>query len=370
MRFIDRSLTNMCLKKSGNVAMLLSIIIPVYNLEHYIVKTLDALLNVESDDYEVIVINDGSSDASEEIVRKYITCHPGNKILFYSKDNGGVSSARNYGVQKAHGEYLLYLDGDDSLAGDSLNLVLQSLRENKPDILFWPFQTVNSNGKVLDLHSFKIGQHYQAEGKYGIFDMLKARDFYLVIGNAAYKRSFIIQKELSFTEGCVAGEDMEFTWKCLASAQQIRFIPGALLQYVQRETSTIHNYNIKRFDSIAALERTGQYLYDLNQNASADLVIGEELVINYIGTYRKCLEQKMKESKLGSCRAVRYLNDDIDREYPDLRKKIDSLLKSHCSTFPINRVSIFSLSPILYMRFAQANQFVQKIRLRKRMSAQ
>ena len=97
--------------------MKLSIIVPVYNLEKYIAKTLDSLLSIRfSYDYEIIVVNDGSTDASETVIRDYQ--QKTDKIRLFTIENGGVSNARNVGIHHAQGQYITFMDGDDTVEPD------------------------------------------------------------------------------------------------------------------------------------------------------------------------------------------------------------------------------------------------------------
>lgn len=338
--------------------MLLSIIIPVYNLENYIVGTLDTLLPAR-EDVEIVIVNDGSTDCSDQVMSDYISRTASN-IRYFKQKNCGVSSARNLGAAKATGEYVLFLDGDDVLADGSLTKIYESLSVSKPDILFWPYHTVSEQWLVLNQHSFKVDSQYTNKGSAALLDLLKTRSFYLVIGNAAYKKEVLVHNGLEFTPGCVAGEDMEFTWKALSLAKCVQFLPSALLKYIQREGSTIHRYSISRFDSCAALLRTGKYLHEQGQSESAKLVSGIELLVNYMGTYRLCLEQKMKEEKMGALTASKQVINDIQQHYPGLDEQAYRLLKQHRKFFPINKAALFSLSPIMYMRFAQFRQSVHR----------
>ena len=97
--------------------MKLSIIVPVYNLEDYIAATLDSLLSIHfSSNYEIVVINDGSTDGSESVIRDYQQKQ--SRIVLYSIKNQGVSNARNVGISKATGEYITFVDGDDTVEPD------------------------------------------------------------------------------------------------------------------------------------------------------------------------------------------------------------------------------------------------------------
>ena len=94
-----------------------SVIVPVYNVEKYLNQCLDSLVNQTLEDIEIIVVNDGSPDNSQSIIDDYVKRYP-KKVFSYIKKNGGLSSARNFGVEKAKGEYLAFVDSDDYIKKD------------------------------------------------------------------------------------------------------------------------------------------------------------------------------------------------------------------------------------------------------------
>lgn len=98
--------------------MKFSIVIPVYNVEEYIDKCLNSVLNQTYKDFEVIIVNDGSPDNSIQIIDRYVKMDDRFKV--YSKENGGLSAARNFGVKKVSGDYLIFLDSDDYIEKDLL----------------------------------------------------------------------------------------------------------------------------------------------------------------------------------------------------------------------------------------------------------
>ena len=116
--------------------MKVSVIVPVYNVENYIAKCLDSLVNQTLKDIEIIVINDGSPDNSEEIIKKAQEKY--KNIIYLKKENGGVSSARNYGLKKATGEYIYFLDGDDYLLNDALENFYNKAKSGDFDMVIAP----------------------------------------------------------------------------------------------------------------------------------------------------------------------------------------------------------------------------------------
>jgi|LFRM01.1.fsa_nt_gb glycosyltransferase involved in cell wall biosynthesis len=342
--------------------MLLSIIVPVYQLEKYISKTLDSLTRKPISEIEIIIVNDGSKDNSEQVIETYIQQHPENNILLYTIENAGVSAARNFGTLKASGEYLLYLDGDDLLTDGSLDNILNSLDNDKPDILYWAYDVITESGDCVVKYPHKPIEAVQS-GANALLDLLVNKSMYLVIGNAAYKRQMLEENKLEFSKGCVAGEDMEFTFKAISASESVIYCADALLQYLQRESSTVHRYNIRRFDSIAALKRASVFISsnsDPRISKLSPLVSRQETLINYIGTYRMGLEQVMKEYKLSSGPAMRFLNKELDKNYPELRTQVRKQLISSNHYLPLNRLGIFSLSPVLYMYIARYRLKFQK----------
>ena len=137
--------------------MLLSVIIPLYNKEDSIAVTIDSVLTQDFADYEIVVVDDGSTDSSVDVVRSIKS----EKISVYQKENGGPSSARNYGVKKANGEWVLFLDADDRLTPDALRLIQYTISKKRHvDIFTFNFYTEfeghvslfrpsHANGRVL-----------------------------------------------------------------------------------------------------------------------------------------------------------------------------------------------------------------------------
>src|SRR5690606_37960744 len=124
--------------------MKLSVIIPVYNVEKYVAQCLDSVLdqNFEPNDYEIIVVNDGSTDGSLAIVQDYANKHKHIKLI--DKKNGGVGSARNCGMDHAQGKYIYFIDSDDYLIPNCLNVLVDTCERHKLDVLTFLFTIFSS----------------------------------------------------------------------------------------------------------------------------------------------------------------------------------------------------------------------------------
>ena len=111
---------------------MVSIIVPVYNVEKYLKRCIDSLLAQDYNSYEIILINDGSKDSSPKICEKYAKCH--SNIHYYSKENGGLSSARNYGVKMAKGNYITFVDSDDYVSTTYVSDLVYLLKKHKAEM--------------------------------------------------------------------------------------------------------------------------------------------------------------------------------------------------------------------------------------------
>ena len=109
----------------------LSVIVPVYNVEKYLSRCLTSLINQTLDNIEIIIVNDGSTDKSDEIIREYKKAN--NNIIYVTKENGGLSSARNFGLIYATGEYIAFLDSDDYVDRNIYKKMYEKAKETNSD---------------------------------------------------------------------------------------------------------------------------------------------------------------------------------------------------------------------------------------------
>ena len=186
--------------------MKLSVIIPVYKAENTIRRCLDSLLNQPHDDVEIIVINDGSPDSSAEICSSYTEKHP--EIRYIEKENGGVSTARNMGLDIARGDYVAFVDSDDWVYDNYFSTILTHLSENDWDLLqFSQNYTDGKNEKARIQESFESTDHKV------IFDKIVEYMCHKHINkpiDKVYKRSIIEENHIRFHKDLCVGEDRTF----------------------------------------------------------------------------------------------------------------------------------------------------------------
>lgn len=206
--------------------MKLSIIIPVYNMEQYLEKCLDSVTSqpsVSIDDFEVIVVNDGSKDSSQDILDKYDW--KGANHLLLKKENGGLSSARNFGLPHAKGTYVWFVDSDDWIDNDCLVKIFPSL--DGADAIHYPsyYRETNNNSYIEGCMSI---------GSTGP-NLIKSKYQYPV-QFTIYRTDFLKQNDLTFQHGIVM-EDLHFTPRALYKAKTVRVVDFPVYHYLLRQGS-------------------------------------------------------------------------------------------------------------------------------------
>lgn len=206
----------------------LSIVIPVYRVQDYLPACLDSAILPGREDYEIIVVDDGSPDRSGEIAEEYARRHPG-LIRVLHQPNGGLGAARNTGIEAAKGEYLLFLDSDDSLAPGAVEEMLEELRQ-PCDILIFDYLCVSETGRSLD--------YQKGCGKEGDFSLTDYPGLLLELPSACNKlwRRSLFAGGLRFP-GRLWFEDLATSPRLYLRAERIRAVPRPWLRYLQRAGS-------------------------------------------------------------------------------------------------------------------------------------
>lgn len=213
--------------------MLISIIIPVYNVENYLTTCLESILNQTFQDYEVIMINDGSTDCSPDICDEYSKKDSRYKILH--KENGGQSSARNQGVKIAKGDYLMFIDSDDFLTNNNCLQIIANGLGTSPDVLAYRYYKYFSSRHKSDCGINMSG--IVSLDKFGTIKELVKRDsFFCSCWSKVIKRSLIIKNGITFDES-LSCEDMDWYFNVLSYCNIIKVIDYPIINYRQREGS-------------------------------------------------------------------------------------------------------------------------------------
>lgn len=195
---------------------LISIIIPVYNVEDYLRQCLDSVLEQTYTSFEVIMIDDGSSDSSFSICLDY--CEKDIRFNVLQKENGGASSARNVGIQNAKGDYVFFLDSDDWLEPTALEEMISTAKDQNADLVFCEAQAVDDEENILTNTWYSYKSQYATDSSYSIMSrMMEQKEFHVAIWMLLLDRKIFTDNDLLFKEGIIY-EDMIISYQfyCLA----------------------------------------------------------------------------------------------------------------------------------------------------------
>ncbi|MDK2725758.1 glycosyltransferase family 2 protein [Vibrio vulnificus] len=223
--------------------MFFSIIIPAYNAEEYIERCLDSVINQLYNDYEIIVINDGSTDSTVEVIEgKYLK--PGSEcnVKLFTIENSGVSNARNAGLRKAKGEYVIFLDSDDWIQPESLFTLYQNIITSNCDILILNYLINWGDGKIKKSSFIKKEETISSECAINYFVSGK-------ISNSpwdkVFRRSIVSDNNLEFPKYIKMGEDAVFVSRFLLHAKKICLIDMAIVNYMQNTAGVTKSPNVQ-----------------------------------------------------------------------------------------------------------------------------
>lgn len=219
-----------------------SVIIPVYNVENYIEKCLDSVCNQTLQDIEIICVNDGSRDNSMEVVQRRAKAD--KRMVILEQENKGLSAARNAGLEAAQGEYVLFLDSDDTLVLHALEHLYTRASENQLDNIFFSATTVYESFRVKLVNYRKYSRYYDRKGAYPRV-LTGPELFRTLVQNKEYRmsaclqmprRQFLIEKGFRFYEG-ILHEDNLFTFQTLLAAERVMADTEKLYVRLMREGS-------------------------------------------------------------------------------------------------------------------------------------
>lgn len=223
------------------IVVKLSLVVPTYGVENYINRFLDSLEKNLQRGIEVLIIDDGTKDCSGKIADEFAAKYP-QYVTVVHKENGGVSSARNEGLELAKGEYIIFPDPDDWLAEDYVETILSAIDEyDEPDFIFFDYY-IGSDEKGFKRHNVpKFKEGFVDKEKF-IDEHAKDTNIKGMVWCKAIKKSFY--NGLNFNTKTRVAEDYELLTDLVLNINTIVYIPKPLYYYVMRESSLTHNGTI------------------------------------------------------------------------------------------------------------------------------
>lgn len=286
----------------------LSVIVPIYNVEKYLRKCLDSLVNQTLDDIEIILIDDGSKDSSPSICDEYAKKY--ENIIVKHIENGGVANARNVGLSCANGEYIAFLDSDDYIELNMYELMYKKAISEKFDIV----------GCNVDI----VYPTYNNEISSGIFECNNEEELkkkilinsYAVIWNKIYKKSLI--QNIKFKDKCNFCEDVDFLYRVLPLANSFANVDLPLHHYIQRQGSLTYVYDKKLYQLIDIFDG----LVELYNKDKKYKKYKEEVEYSYVrylyATFVKRLAKT--KNKIEFNKGIDIVIDKVSNTYPNYKK--------------------------------------------------
>lgn len=234
----------------------ISIIVPVYNVEKYLHRCIDSILNQTFTNFELLLIDDGSTDTSSRICDEYVK--KDNRIRVFHKKNGGVSSARNVGLNNATGEWIAFVDSDDRVD----DIWLEKYNDNidiDTDIIFQGYVREEKNNKQLFFYYDNPNQ----KGTKDIISELEQRDLFGWTWIKIFKANIIRKHNLRFNENISMSEDLIFTLEFCLHINRIKVLSSTTYHYYNTPNSLVH-----KIISCEDIKMTMELVYTLRINLS------------------------------------------------------------------------------------------------------
>lgn len=210
---------------------MISVIVPVYNVEKYIVKCLESIVNQDYKDFELLLIDDGSTDSSCNSIRKYLK-DKSIKWKLIEKENGGQSSSRNVGLKEASGEYISFIDSDDYISKDFLSKLIDLINSNDYDFSFCNYKFIKEQETQIDTNNDITIYNTEA-----LMNAFLKRSVSFVLPSMLFRKSFLDKNDLVFDERIKFSEDQMYIWKVLVASSKTIYINRKMYGYYLREKS-------------------------------------------------------------------------------------------------------------------------------------
>lgn len=306
----------------------ISIIVPIYNSEKYLKKCIESLINQTKKELEFILINDGSTDDSEKIIKEY----KDERIRYFKNKNQGIGKTRNLGIEKATGNYIMFIDSDDYITLDCCQLFYDHAKKTKADLIVSDYYK-DKNGII---ESIKIASFKDSS-------LIENKDLILKINpgpcNKLFKRDLIINNRIKFNEQ-YKYEDAPFVMESILKSNKISKLNEPLSFYCIHENSETTVRDKRIFDILSILDIIRNKMIEVKGIKENLDIFTVDMITNYTIQQRYQKNRKIRNDFIDAC--FKYMENNIsdykDKKYYNnksyLRRKIESnkfLTKIYCS---------------------------------------
>jgi glycosyltransferase involved in cell wall biosynthesis len=286
---------------------LISVIVPVYNSEQNLSKCIESLIVQTYEDIQIILVNDGSKDASLEVCRYYKK--KDLRINIVNKENGGVGSARNFGIKKAYGTYICFVDADDYVKPDFVENLYGLTKKYQAELAICGF-TELKNGEIISETRGDIQIMTQAEA---MENLLKQTSFRGYVWNKMFAIDIIKKNNVYFDESLAVWEDVLFVFTYIKYIRKIAYNPISMYNYVFWESSTSHQR-----DHLEVVERSYSAIM------AKDEIL--KLIPHEYDKVKRQFDVRYVQSALSVLRNVGYVKLDFNSKF---YKRSIEILREH-----------------------------------------
>lgn len=291
--------------KGGKAVPKISVIIPVYNVEKYLNRCVDSVLNQSYRDFEIILINDGSSDLSGQICDEY--AHKDNRIKVVHKKNARVSAARNDGLKLARGKYISFIDSDDWIETEMFRDMVQKAEERDVDFIMCDYNKRSEGYEEGRTHPIRDGYYSKDDIKKELFQcliMFEHIEFPPTISNwvCIFKKEFLLKHNLSYDEDIHYCEDSILGSKIMYHANSFYYLKGRYYyNYFNNPSSTTNTYNANKWTTYLKInERLEKYFindaeYDFERQIKINMLY---FTLNTLGQIKYSGYSRIKRKKM------------------------------------------------------------------------
>ncbi len=309
--------------------MKISVIIPAYNSEIFLAETLDCLLSQTLNDIQIVIVNDGSTDGTQKIIDEY--ARKDARILPVYQENAGVSAARNNGIEKADGEFIIFLDSDDLLSQNALENIYNSLCENHADLAIFRVESFGIGGRNYN----PIVDEFTKEKKIDCYDKRLLWNY--LVSNKCYRTSLLKESRVRFPAMKYSEDGAFFMEFIHAVKPEITGVFDAVFMYRRHSLSVTHRVNTpllkdfsKSMKSVYSCaersfedcpEKKERYLQEILRKSYSALInefyrmlwiAEDEDALGFMGAMTEDLLGKMNDETKKACRS---LTQDMDKLY-------------------------------------------------------
>ncbi len=323
---------------------IVSVIMPAYNSEGFLGKSIGSLLKQTKVNFELIFVDDGSQDETLQKAKEILSTAQFDYKLIH-QPNKGVSSARNRGIQESSGQYICFVDSDDEVVENMFEVIEEQICREKPDALLWQHEDVKDDKILNPFTKFKLKDRVYP-GFLLLYKMYVERSFWISISTSCYKRQLIFENSIKFPEFAKIGEDQNFNIKFFSFAERCIYIPRALYRYHYNPSSATKKASINLFDYYYAMEDAKKHLCSISKGDDLNNVHAICDSIEFSWIPRNFVHQFLQIINTNDL-TVDKLQGMIQERYPYLLEKIHPLLIGNTDkNILINLfIKMFAISP-------------------------